>query len=174
MRNSSPGLSATGTSFPSTWRRGVRVSRSTCRIASGSSPAARSAHASPLAALLDFATCASRFVRTPEEFANQIAFFQLDLTDPEFHALALEYFRVEREELRALLDDAVAAGELRPGTDTDRLARGVQVAVNGARVVWAVVREGTLEEWTREELEALLAPRRSGGGGGGGLMVLPR
>jgi hypothetical protein len=62
----------------------------------------------------------------------------------------------ERAELRVLLDDAVAAGELARGTDTERLARAVQETVNGARVVWAVVRDGTPEERTREALEMLL------------------
>lgn len=128
--------------------------------------AARRDSPSPLAALFDYATSASQMVRTPEEFANHLAFFQLDLTDPEFHAPALEFFLAERAEVRALLDDAVAAGELPRGTDTERLARAVQEAVNGARVVWAVVRDGTLEERTREALEMLLGS--SGGGRAGG------
>jgi AcrR family transcriptional regulator len=121
---------------------------------------------SPLAALFDYATCASQMVRTPEEFANHLAFFQLDLTDPEFHAPALEFFLAERAEFRALLDDAVAVGELPRGTETERLARAVQEAINGARVVWAVVRDGRVEERTREALEMLLgssAGRRASG-----------
>ena len=118
--------------------------------------AARRDNRSPLGALFDYAACASQMVRTPEEFANHLVFFQLDLTDPEFHAPALEFFLAERAELRALLDDAVAAGELARGTDTERLARAVQEAVNGARVVWAVVRDGTLEERTRGALQTLL------------------
>jgi AcrR family transcriptional regulator len=124
---------------------------------------ARRDNPSPLGALFGYATSASQMVRTPEEFANHLAFFQLDLTDPEFHTPALEFFLAERTELRALLDDAMAAGELRSGTETERLARAVQEAVNGARVVWAVVRDGTPEERTREALEMLL-----GGPGGGG------
>lgn len=132
----------------------------------GQVAAARGAHGSPLAALLHYATCVSQFVHTPEEFANHLAFFQLDLADPEFHAHALEYFLAERAELRALLDDAVAAGELARGTDTERLARAVQEAVNGARVVWAVVRDGTLEERTREALEMLLGRTRDQGKAG--------
>jgi AcrR family transcriptional regulator len=128
--------------------------------------AARRDSPSPLAALFDYATSASQMVRTPEEFANHLAFFQLDLTDPEFHAPALDFFLAERDALRALLDDAVAAGELPRGTNTERLARAVQEAVNGARVVWAVVRDGTLEERTRDALEMLLGSsggRRAGG-----------
>lgn len=121
---------------------------------------------SPLAALFGYATSASQMVRTPEEFANHLAFFQLDLTDPEFHAPALEFFLAERAEFRALLDDAVAAGELAPGADTERLARAVQEAINGARVVWAVVRDGRVEERTREALEMLLGSSRGRRGRG--------
>lgn len=124
--------------------------------------AARRENASPLAALLDYAGSSARFAHTPEEFANHLAFFQLDLTDPEFHAAALDFFSVEHEALQALLEDAVAAGELRPGVDAARLARAVQEAVNGARVVWAVMRDGTMEERTRGAVEVLLGS--SGGG----------
>ena len=125
--------------------------------------ALRREHASPLAALSAFAVSMARAVRTPEELANHLAFFQLDLTDPEFHAPALAYFRAEREELRALLAEAVAAGELSPGADPARLAEAVQVAMNGVRMVWAVVREGTLEERTREALGVVLGPYGGGG-----------
>lgn len=123
--------------------------------------ALRREHASPLAALFELAVCMARAVGTPEELANHLAFFQLDLTDPEFHAPALAYFRAEREELRALLEEAAAAGELTSGADAARLAGAVQVAMNGVRMVWAVDREGTLEERTREALEVLLGPYRS-------------
>jgi len=118
--------------------------------------AARRDNASPLAALLDYAGSTTRFAHTPEEFANHLAFFQLDLTDAEFHAAALDFFRVEHEALQALLEDAAAAGELRRDVDAVRLARAVQEAVNGARVVWAVVRDGTMEERTRGAVEVLL------------------
>jgi AcrR family transcriptional regulator len=120
----------------------------------------RSAHESPLEALADFVTTMARDTRSPEELANQLAMFQLDLTDPEFHALGLAYFRSERRELKALLDDAVEVGELVDDADTARLARMVQVVTNGGRLVWAVVRDGTLERWTRDDLDMVLAPYR--------------
>jgi AcrR family transcriptional regulator len=121
----------------------------------------RSAHSSPLAALDDFATSMARFTQSPEELANQLAMFEMDLTDPEFHELGLAYFRAERRALKAMLDDAVAAGELRREADTASLARMVQVVMNGGRLVWAVLREGTLERWTRRDLGALLEPYRA-------------
>jgi AcrR family transcriptional regulator len=123
--------------------------------------ATRGRHDSPLEALLDYAGAMGRYVRTPEELANHLAFFQMDLTDPEFHEPALEFFRAERTALQALLEEAVARGELSAAADPARLAEAVQVAMNGARVVWAVVREGTLEERTREAVAGVLSPYRA-------------
>ncbi|HEV2146663.1 MAG TPA: TetR/AcrR family transcriptional regulator [Longimicrobiaceae bacterium] len=123
--------------------------------------AIRRRHDGPLAALLDFATAMGRHVHTPEELANHLAFFQMDLTDPDFHEPALAYFRAERDALRSLLEEAVARGELSAAADPARLAEAVQVATNGARMVWAVVRDGTLEERTRVAVEILLAPYRA-------------
>lgn len=123
--------------------------------------AIRLAHASPLDALTDFVTSMTHYTKSPEELANQLAMFQLDLTDPEFHALGLAYFTAERTELKAMLDEAVDRGELVADADTAQLARMVQVVMNGGRLVWAVVRDGSLERWTRNDLEVLIAPFRA-------------
>jgi hypothetical protein len=120
--------------------------------------ALRAAHESPLAALHAWAAESNELARTPAELANHIAFFHNDLVDPDFHAAAVDYFRAERRALRALLADAVAAGELSAGTDVTRLAAAVQVMLNGARVTWAVMREGTLAGWTARQLDTLLGP----------------
>ena len=108
----------------------------------------------------------SRFMRTvrdfsttPEAVANGLAYLQVDLTDPEFHAITLAQFRALRSETRRLLDEAVAARELFP-CDTEELARLLQQLHDGAMLGWAVFREGTLESWVRREVEALLRPYR--------------
>src|SRR5688572_7306508 len=51
---------------------------------------ARAAHRAPLGALVAAATEMTRYVDTPEEMANHLAFLQIDLSDPEFHRLMLE------------------------------------------------------------------------------------
>ena len=99
-------------------------------------------------------------VASPEAMANQLAFLQIDLADPEFHRLALEHARAVRTEVQALLDAAVERGELR-AADTARLARAVQTTYNGALITWAIHREGRLETWLRRELDTLLAPHRT-------------
>jgi len=128
--------------------------------------AIRKANASPLAGLFAVADCMAGMAPTPEALANHLAFLHIDLTDAEFHLLALEQSRVGQGEIRAFLDAAVKAGELVP-CDTRRLARAVQVMLGGSLLTWAIYREGTAAGWLREDLETLLAPyRRSGRGEG--------
>jgi AcrR family transcriptional regulator len=120
---------------------------------------ARAKYSSPLAALVEIYADCSGFSATPEAVANGLAYLQVDLTDPEFHAITLAQFRALREETRRLLDEAVAARELF-SCDTEELAGLLQHLHDGAMLGWAVFREGTLEGWVRREVEALLRPYR--------------
>jgi hypothetical protein len=58
---------------------------------------------------------------------------------------------------RTLLDEAVAAGEIRP-CDTARLARAVGAIAAGSLIGWGVFRTGSAEAWVRADLETLIAP----------------
>ncbi len=124
--------------------------------------AVRSAHRSPLAALLAAATEVTRYVESPEEMANHLSFLQTDLSDPDFYAVMLENSTRIESGYRRLLDDAVAAGELRP-CDTARLARAVGAMSGGSLIGWAVYRKGTAEAWVRADLATLVDPYRSTG-----------
>src|SRR5262245_5568922 len=128
----------------------------------GEAWAALRAAPSPLAALGAYADCMARMAPTPQELANHVAFLHIDLTDPDFHALGLEQARATSAELRALLDGAVAAGELVP-CDTARLARAVQSLLGGALLAWAIHREGSAAQWLRDDLDVLLKPYRRRG-----------
>jgi AcrR family transcriptional regulator len=119
--------------------------------------AARERNDSPLVALLDALTEMTAGVRTPEAMANSVAFLQMDLADPDFHARAVGGMRDLRSLVAGLLDEAVSAGELRPATDTAGLAGSVLNAYNGALISWAIFREGTLEEWLVREVGRVLA-----------------
>ena len=68
--------------------------------------------ASPLAALVAAATDMTRYLDTPEEVANSLAFLQMDLSDPDFHRLMVINSRKMLEGYRRLLREAVEAGEL--------------------------------------------------------------
>jgi AcrR family transcriptional regulator len=116
---------------------------------------ARAANPSPLAALVAAATEMTRYTKSPEEMANHLAYLQIDLSDPDFYRLLLENSRGSLAGYRALLDEAVAAGEL-VRCDTLRLARVVAALSGGSLITWAVFRKGTAEEWVRQDLATLL------------------
>jgi len=122
----------------------------------------RAAHSSPLDALLAAATDMTRYVESPEVLANHLAFLQLDLSDPEFHHLALENARRLRAGYRALLDEAIAAGEL-AACDTARVARAVEAVGGGSLIAWAIHREGDVAAFVRSDLATLLEPYLNGG-----------
>jgi AcrR family transcriptional regulator len=119
--------------------------------------AARRETDSPLAALIAALTALTRDVDTPEALANHLAFLQVDLSDPEFRHHALAQAAAMREEIRALLDEAVRAGEL-VRLQSARVARAVQTTYNGSLLTWAVAREGPLAGWLREDLDLMLQP----------------
>ena len=128
------------------------VGRSAERLAA--TPAARR---SPYAMLLALGDHAARHVQTPEALANNLTFFQVDLSDPEVHRLTLTKARAIRQEIRALIRDAISAGDLMP-CDADRLARALQATMNGSLLQWAIEREGQLAPWIRANLETVLRP----------------
>ncbi len=121
--------------------------------------AARAKHESPLKTLIELLVECNGFAATPESLAIALAYLQIDLTDPEFHAVLLTQFTVTHDEVRKLLDEAVRAGELK-AYDTAGLARLMQEVSNGAMLDWAVYRKGTLGGWIRRSLETLLAAYR--------------
>jgi len=131
--------------------------------------AARRRTRSPLAALRAAVIELAGTFDDPDELANHLGFLQLDLADPEFHALALRWWETAAVEVRALLDEAVDRGDLEPRTDTRRLARTVLALYSGATVTWGMWREGRLDRWLGRELDALLSgARRSAAGTGTG------
>ena len=137
----------------------LAVAGSSVAFIDGCFAAIRAEHPSPLAALRVAATHMASMVESPESLANHLAFLQIDLSDPEFHALALASHRRTDAGYRALLDDAVAAGELVP-VDTARLARAVAATAGGSLIAWAILREGDVGTFVRDDVDTLLAPYR--------------
>ena len=121
----------------------------------------RSAHpGSPLDALIAAVTGMAQMANTPEELANSLAFLQIDISDPEFYVHTLKMSKKTLAGYRALLKEAIAAGELKPH-DTARMARAINAIAGGSLISWAVFREGSAEKWLRRDLETLLAPYRT-------------
>lgn len=117
--------------------------------------AARATHASPLTALIEALAGVAADVETPEQLANSISLLLIDLTDPDFYRHAQAFTATMLQEIQALLDTAVEAGELAP-RDTARLARAVQTTFNGVLILWAIDRQGALVARVRDELRFLL------------------
>ena len=122
--------------------------------------AVRAAHASPLDALIAAATMMTTSMGSPEELANGLAFLQIDIGDREFRKHALVSFEKSAKGYKALLDDAIEAGELKP-CDTMKLAHAVAAVSGGSLIAWAVWQKGTAERWVRRDLDTLLAPYRA-------------
>ena len=122
--------------------------------------AIRAKDPSPHAAVYEIARCMAAIADTPETLANSLAFLQMDLVDPEFHHHALVHSRGMHAGMKALLDEAVAEGELAP-TDTTRLARAVLAMIAGSSLQWAIDREGAIADRLCEDLDALMTCRYS-------------
>jgi AcrR family transcriptional regulator len=120
----------------------------------------RAGSRSPLRAVEAVARCMAQMARTPGALANHLAFLEIDLCDPDFHRLALAQAREFGAQYRALLDEAVRAGELRK-CSTARLARSIQSMIGGSLLNWAIYREGKADRWIAADLNTLLDPYRT-------------
>jgi AcrR family transcriptional regulator len=118
----------------------------------------RAAHGTPLAALQAYAACFAEMAETPETLAHHLGYLQMDLSDPDFRRHARDQARVADREIRGLLSEAVAAGQLATGTDVDALTRAVIAVLGGSLLAWAVRQKGTAANWMREDLDAVLRP----------------
>ncbi|MGI9076490.1 MAG: TetR/AcrR family transcriptional regulator [Gemmatimonadaceae bacterium] len=118
----------------------------------------RARHRSPLAALRNYAECMSHLAESPAALTRNLAYLQIDLSDPDFRSHLVVQSRTTRAGFRALIGEAIAAGELARGTNTRKLARTVEAALSGALLTWAIYREGTAARWIHETIDAVLGP----------------
>jgi AcrR family transcriptional regulator len=128
---------------------------------------AREQHGSALAALTALAVGRLAPMTTPDRFANHLAFLCLDLTDPELYEPALAVHQAHGRAMTALVEEAVATGELRAGTPAGPLTRSIQTVIAGAGLTWALDREGTLPDRVAAGVLAVLAAYRPAGGQAG-------
>ena len=121
----------------------------------------RSAHRSPLAVIRAYATCMASMAATPDALARNLAYLQVDLTDPDLRAHLLQTARETRRELLALVAAAKKRGELAADTPAAALVRNIEALVSGALLTWAFHREGDAASWLKAHIDALLAPHRT-------------
>jgi AcrR family transcriptional regulator len=118
----------------------------------------RAAHRTPLATLRGYAACMADLAPNPDALLRNLAYLQVDLTDDVLRAHLAENARATRRELEAVLDAAIATGELRREVDVRTLARLVETVIGGALMSWATYREGTAADWIRRDVDAVLEP----------------
>jgi AcrR family transcriptional regulator len=115
-------------------------------------------HRSPLAALRAWSDCMAGLAVSPAALFRNLAYLQIDLTDPEFRRHLSVQARGTRAGLRAVIEAAKAAGELVPRTRSDQLARTIEAVLSGSMLVWGFYQDGTAASWMRADLNAVLAP----------------
>ncbi len=121
----------------------------------------RARHRSPLSALRAYAVCMADLAASPAALARNLAYLQIDLTDPEFRKHLAAQARATRAGIRALIEEAVGLGELSSSTDAAALTRTVEAVLAGSMMMWAHYRDGSAAHWMVHDLDAVLAPHRS-------------
>ncbi|GGM82003.1 TetR family transcriptional regulator [Thermopolyspora flexuosa] len=119
---------------------------------------ARATHLDPLTALITTLSTLPTGITTPESLANNLAFLQLDLTDPELRPHAVTQSRALRAEITTLLTEAIEYGLLAPTTSPETLAADLYATYCGAMLTWAIDGTGPLPDWLTQHLERTLAP----------------
>jgi AcrR family transcriptional regulator len=115
-------------------------------------------HDSPLAALRAYADCMAGMAASPAALTRNLAYLQIDLTDPDFRKHLVKQARATRAGLCRLVEAASAAGELAQNVKPAQLARTIEAVLSGSMLTWAFYREGTAAHWMRADLEAVLKP----------------
>lgn len=126
--------------------------------------AARKPRRSALAALEEALSGLAAGVADPDQVANHLAFLALDLGDPEFRRHAVRDTDAFREQIEALLKQAVTDGELELRARRP-LADALQAAYHGVLLMWAIDRRGDPGSRVREQVRLALRPYRRPRGG---------
>jgi AcrR family transcriptional regulator len=123
-------------------------------------PQARSA--SPLEELRSVVDMYAQLAGSPRAAVRNLAYLLNDLADPALRRHLLTLSRAARVWYEQRSSDAVAAGELRAGTDVRALSRLIEVTLRGSFLAWTLYREGSAAGWLRQDLNATLAPYLAG------------
>jgi AcrR family transcriptional regulator len=120
--------------------------------------AVRKKHDSPLATLRAYARGMAGLAASPAVLARNLAYLQIDLTDPDFRRHLAASARATRAGIERLLDEAKSSGELRAEAEPAALARTVETTLSGSLMTWAFYQHGSAANWLLADLDAVLAP----------------
>ena len=126
----------------------------------GALAAARAGAADPVRALVTVLAALPGAAATREGVANNLAFLQMDLTDPELRPDAVAHSRALRDGTAAL-GNRRRPGLLTPDTIPGALAADLWAAYCGAMLTWAIDGTDALPDWIAGHLERILAPYRT-------------
>lgn len=118
----------------------------------------RQRHRSPLAVLRAYAECMAGMADTPEALMRNLAYLQIDLTEPDFRKNFAKSAKATREELQKLIREATDAGELSTAVNPKQFARTIEAVIGGSMLSWAHYQEGSAAKWLRDDLNAILRP----------------
>lgn len=124
---------------------------------SGALAYVRAQHPSPVHAIEAYLMGFAMLAPTADVLANNLAYLQLDLTEPTLRAPTQAMFEAHEHALRTLLEDAINAGEL-VALDARALARTLLSVAQGALIVWGVYRDGSVASAIQREVRTVLQP----------------
>ena len=122
------------------------------------SPAPDAPPDSPLDALRGIAAVYARLATSPGAALRNLAYMQRDAADPVIRRHVLRHARAARAHVAQLVADAVARGELKPGTDVAEVAHTIDITLLGSLLSWALHRDGAATTYFRRNLDAVLRP----------------
>lgn len=108
-----------------------------------------------LEALRRYLLCFAELASSPKEYANNLAFLHIDLTDPEFYRYLRQVSEVQERSVRTLVEEAMAAKQLARGNAG--VVTGLLLSiVSGSLMRWAVYRKGASLAWLEGEVDVAL------------------
>lgn len=120
-------------------------------------------HGTALGTLRAYAECLAELAGSPAVLVRNLAYLQIDLTDPDFRKHLEVHARATREGLKNLIAAGIRDGELIRSAQPAGLARTLEAVLGGSMLSWAYYREGTAARWMRDDVEAVLAPYLAAG-----------
>jgi AcrR family transcriptional regulator len=118
---------------------------------------------SPLETLKYVTAMYAQLADSPRAAVRNLAYLHNDLADPALRRHLLRLSHAARRWYEELISAAVAARELRAGTDVRALARMTEVTLRGSFLNWTLYREGSAAKWLREDLDEMLRPHLTRG-----------
>lgn len=142
-------------------KRGLLVAFATREVGSVGDlfEAARSSASGPLETIRAALSALPGPITTREGLANNLAFLEMDLTDPELRPHAVAQSRALRAKIAALLHEATETGEI-VTESPEALAQDLYAIYTGAMLTWAIDGTGDLSSWLAEHIDRALAPYR--------------